>query len=127
MKLLPVILVGLGGLIGSVFRYLMAVFFSKYYATSFVPYGTFAVNILGSLLIGIVYGLSERFHFLTPHWRLFLATGICGGFTTFSAFVFENISMLQQSNYAGFAVYSIGSFVLSLVSVFAGLSIIKIF
>lgn len=126
MKLLPIILVGSGGLIGSVLRYLIAIFYSKHFSASFIPYGTFAVNILGCLLIGIVYGLSERFHFLTPHWRLFLATGICGGFTTFSAFAYENISMLQQSNYTGFAVYSIGSFVLCLLSVFAGLSIIKI-
>jgi CrcB protein len=126
MKLLPIILVGSGGLIGSVLRYLMAIFYSKHFPASFIPYGTFAVNILGCLLIGIVYGLSERFHFLTPHWRLFLATGICGGFTTFSAFAYENISMLQQSNYTGFAVYSIGSFALCLLSVFAGLSIIKI-
>ena len=126
MKSLPVILVGIGGMIGSIVRYLSAILYTKHFPASFIPWGTFAVNILGCLLIGIVYGLSERFHFLTPHWRLFLTTGICGGFTTFSAFAYENISMLQQANYTGFAVYSLGSLVLCLLSVFAGLSLVKI-
>ena len=127
MKLFPIIAIGLGGFIGSVLRYLMAVFFSKQYPGSFMPYGTFAVNFLGCLLIGIIYGLSERFEFLSPNWRLFLATGICGGFTTFSTFAYENISLLQQTNYAGFAFYSIITFAICLGAVFAGLSIIKIF
>jgi CrcB protein len=126
MKLLPVILVGIGGMIGSIARYLIAVLYTKHFPASFIPLGTFVVNIFGCLLIGIIYGLSERLHILTPNWRLFLATGICGGFTTFSAFSYENISMIQQSNYTGFAIYSIGSFVVCLLSVFAGLSLIKI-
>jgi CrcB protein len=127
MKLLPIIVVGLGGFTGSILRYLMAVFFTKHFPASHIPYGTFAVNFLGCLFIGIIYGLSERFHLLTPQWRLFLATGICGGFTTFSTFAYENISLLQQTNYTGFALYSISTFVICLVAVFAGLSIIKIF
>lgn len=127
MKLLPIIAVGLGGLIGSILRYLAAVFFTKHFPVSSIPYGTFAVNFLGCLFIGIIYGLSERYHFLSPYWRLFLATGICGGFTTFSTFAYENISMLQQTNYTGFAFYSISTFVVCLVAVFAGFSIIKIF
>jgi len=127
MKVLSVILVGLGGLIGSVLRYLIAVLYSRHSPSTAIPYGTLTVNIVGCLVIGIVYGLSERFHLLTPNWRLFLATGICGGFTTFSSFAYENVTMLQQSNYIGFAVYSISSFVLSLLSAFAGISIIKNF
>jgi CrcB protein len=74
----------------------------------------------------MVYGLAERFEFLTPQWRLFLATGVCGGFTTFSAFAYENISMLQESNYIAFAVYSISTFVLCLLAVFAALTLCKI-
>ena len=127
MKILSVILVGLGGLIGSVLRYLIAVLYSRQSPSTAIPYGTLTVNIVGCLVIGIVYGLSERFHLLTPNWRLFLATGICGGFTTFSSFAYENVTMLQQSNYIGFAVYSISSFVLCLLAAFAGISIIKNF
>jgi CrcB protein len=104
----------------------MAILFSKIVSTPFIPYGTLTVNFLGCLLIGIVYGVSERFHFFSPQWRLFLATGVCGGFTTFSAFAYENVIMLQHSNLLGFAFYSVISLLLCLMAVFAGLSIIKI-
>ena len=127
MKITTVLLIGFGGFIGTMLRYLTSVFFTKNYSSALIPYGTFAVNIFGCLVIGFIYGLSEKYQFLTPQWRLFLATGICGGYTTFSAFAYENISMLQQSNYTGFALYSVSSFVLCLLAVFAGLSIIKIF
>jgi CrcB protein len=104
----------------------MAILFSKIVSTPFIPYGTLTVNFLGCLLIGMVYGVSERFHLLSPQWRLFLATGVCGGFTTFSAFAYENIIMLQQSNLLGFTFYCVISLLLCLMAVFAGLSIIKI-
>lgn len=126
MKITTVLIIGLGGFIGTIFRYLASFFFTRQFPSSFFPYGTFAVNILGCLVIGIVYGLSERYQLFAPQWRLFLATGICGGFTTFSAFAYENVSMLQQSNYIAFATYAICSFVLCLIAVFAGLSFIKI-
>jgi CrcB protein len=126
MKTGTLLIIGLGGFIGTILRYLTAVLFSKLVTTPFIPYGTLAVNFLGCLLIGMVYGISERFHLLSPQWRLFLAAGVCGGFTTFSAFAYENVSMLQQSNFLGFALYSLGSFILCLIAVFAGLSLIKI-
>ncbi len=127
MKITTVLLIGFGGFIGTILRYLTSVFATKYCPSAPIPYGTFVVNIFGCLFIGLVYGLSEKYQFLTPQWRVFLATGICGGYTTFSAFAYENIAMLQQSNYFGFALYSMSSFVLCLLAVFAGLSIIKIF
>ncbi|MBC7511377.1 MAG: fluoride efflux transporter CrcB [Ferruginibacter sp.] len=125
MKLSTVFIIGLGGFIGTIFRYFTSLFFTKQLPSSFIPYGTFTVNILGCLLIGLVYGISERCDIFSPQWRLFLATGICGGFTTFSAFAYENVSMLQQSNYIGFAIYALSSFLLCLIAVFAGLSFIK--
>lgn len=124
--MVTLLIIGLGGFIGTILRYLMAVLFSKLVTTPFIPYGTLAVNFLGCLLIGLVYGIAERFHLLSPQWRLFLATGVCGGFTTFSAFAYENVSMLQQSNFLGFVLYSVGSFLLCLIAVFGGLSLIKI-
>ncbi|MBS1624701.1 MAG: fluoride efflux transporter CrcB [Bacteroidetes bacterium] len=119
------ILIGLGGMMGSVARYLMAGYLSKLMPSAF-PYGTFAVNIIGCLIVGIIYGLSARFYWLTPEWRFFLATGFCGGYTTFSSFAFENIQLIQQSNYVVFILYGIASFGIGLLAVFAGLSLTKI-
>ena len=120
-----IILIGLGGLLGSIARYLAASFFTKIFSSSF-PYGIFIVNIIGCLLIGIIYGLSERFNWFTPDLRIFLATGFCGGFTTFSAFAIENINLLQTSQYLTFALYSIGSFTIGLLAAYGGLTLTKI-
>jgi CrcB protein len=120
-----IILIGFGGMIGCIARYLTASSLTRLIPSAF-PYGTFAVNILGCLLVGVIYGLSNRFHWLTPEWRFFLATGFCGGYTTFSSFAFENIELIQQSNYLVFIFYSIASFTLGLLAVFIGLSLTKI-
>ena len=120
-----IILIAIGGLLGSVARYLSVVYITRFFPNPF-PFGTFAVNIIGCLVIGVIYGLSLRYIWLTPEWRLLLATGFCGGFTTFSAFALENVQLLQQSNYSMFALYSISSFVLGLLAVFAGLSLTRI-
>ena len=109
------ILVGFGGMIGSVLRYLTAHFIR---ANSF-PYATFTVNMVGSLLIGAIMGYAARQENFT-NWRLFLATGICGGFTTFSAFAWENLELLNQQRYGSFLLYSGGSLALGLAAVTFG-------
>lgn len=119
------LLIGTGGLIGSIARYLAATYFTKVFPSAF-PYGTFIVNIVGCLIIGIIFGISERFSWLTPEWRMFLATGFCGGFTTFSSFAYENIKLIQEGNFLVFATYSIASFALGLLAVFIGLTLTKI-
>lgn len=119
------ILTGAGGLLGSICRYLAASFFTKAFPSAF-PYGTFIVNISGCFLIGIFYGISERYTWLTPAWRIFLTTGFCGGYTTFSSFAFENVKLLQASAYLTLALYSLGSFALGLLAAFGGLLLTKI-
>ncbi len=108
-------LVGLGGMIGSILRYLAAIGIK----TPQFPYATLLVNIIGSLLIGIIMGWSAK-QVNADSWRLFLATGICGGFTTFSAFAWENLQLLNQQRYTHFCVYAGGTLILSLIAVAIG-------
>ncbi len=119
------ILIGTGGLIGSIARYLTAVYFTKVFPSAF-PYGTFIVNIVGCLVIGLIFGFSEKYSWLTQEWRFFLATGLCGGYTTFSSFAYENIKLIQEGNFLVFALYSIGSFALGLIAVYVGLILTKV-
>jgi CrcB protein len=120
-----ILLIGFGGLLGTIGRYLTAVYFARLIPSSF-PYGTFVVNLLGCFVIGIIYGLADRYSWLTPEWRLFLATGICGGYTTFSAFAYENIKLLQAGDFLIFATYSLTSFAGGLFAIFIGLLITKL-
>lgn len=110
-----VILVGLGGMIGSVMRYLTSYFIRD---DSF-PYATFTVNIFGSFLIGVILGVASKQDGF-GNWRLFLATGICGGFTTFSAFAWENLQLLNQQRYTAFVIYTGASLLLGLAAVTVG-------
>ena len=121
------ILVILGGSIGSGSRYLLTNYITKAYPSSF-PFGTFAVNIIGCLLIGIIYGTTARFQDASSvQWRLFLATGLCGGFTTFSAFAYENIQLLQSENYVSFTMNTLGSCIFGFIAVFLGIMLTKLF
>ena len=119
-------LVGFGGFIGSVGRFLVGRYFQENVASVF-PWGTFTVNIIGSLLIGLIYGLSEKGDFLSPEVRLFLAVGICGGFTTFSTFSNDAFMLMRQQEWFRFALYSSLSFFLGLIAVYAGRFITKLF
>src|SRR5690606_8799960 len=116
--------VGLGGAFGSILRYFTSVLFVKYNYTAF-PYATLTVNIIGCFLIGVLFSTSERYVWLSDAWRLFLITGFCGGFTTFSTFAYENILQLQQGNYRDFFLYAIGSYAAGLLAVVAGIQLVK--
>jgi len=116
-------LIGTGGFIGSVFRYLTTVYMTRLMDSSF-PYGTFIVNVAGSFIIGLIFGLSDRFNLFTPEWRYFLATGICGGFTTFSAFSFETINLLREGDwFLGISNISLSVVFCLLATFFGGLLI----
>lgn len=118
------LIIGLGGGLGSMARYLVQFAAAKSLLGAF-PFGTFIVNIAGSLLIGIVFGLSDRVTGISPEWRIFLATGFCGGFTTFSTFSYENLALLRDGNYLYFMLYSLLSLVLGLGSTLLGMVITR--
>ncbi len=115
MLIRNIILVGSGGMIGSVMRYMASIMIRQEH----FPYATWVVNLLGSLLIGMIMGLSTKQDGFAD-WRLFLATGVCGGFTTFSAFAWENLQLLQQQRYSAFVLYMMGTVVLGLLAVTLG-------
>ncbi|WP_117879428.1 fluoride efflux transporter CrcB [Aureibaculum luteum] len=117
------ILVFIGGGFGSVARFLVAKYFNS--ASSGIPYGTFLANVLGSLLIGLILGLAAKNDTLTQNQTLLLATGFCGGFTTFSTFAYENHVFLKAGDFASFFVYAIGSVALGFGAVFLGMYLVK--
>ncbi|MDP3913207.1 MAG: fluoride efflux transporter CrcB [Bacteroidota bacterium] len=120
-----IMIVGLGGFIGTVARFLISRYFQVNVASVF-PWSTFLVNIVGCLLIGIIYGISEKGDFLSPEIRLFLTVGICGGFTTFSTFSNDAYMLIRQDEWFRFALYASLSFFLGLMAVYAGRFIIKL-
>src|SRR5579859_5451924 len=121
-----VMIIALGGAAGSVARYGVQVYVYKLYPFIF-PIGTFLVNILGCLLIGIIYGLSEKGNLLTPELRMLLTTGFCGGFTTFSTFAYENVNLLSRSDFPYAGIYTLGSVILGIAGVYLGILVVKSF
>jgi fluoride exporter len=123
-ELKTVLLVGSGGAIGSVLRYLTSKWVQSYFALVF-PFGTMAVNMIGSLAIGIIFGLFEKSTWMGHDWRIFLAVGVCGGFTTFSSFANENVSLLRGGLYMQFALYAAVSVFLGILLAYLGFRLVK--
>ena len=119
-----ILLVGLGGGIGSMARYLCQQWFAATYIHPF-PWGTFAVNIVGCFLIGLFWGLSFKSFDNNESWKLFLMTGLCGGFTTFSAFTLEAIGLMKEQKLALFFSYVAASVVLGLLATYIGMKITR--
>lgn len=119
-----IFMVGIGGFVGSILRYLISYYMKLSWPTIY-PAGTFTVNLAGSLLIGIIIAavLTEN---LNQQARLLLATGFCGGFTTFSTFSFEFFSLLQNGHTGYAFLYAISSLVLGLLFVWVGFNLGKI-
>lgn len=119
-----ILLVGLGGGIGSILRYLTSVLVSKQ-TSSIFPWGTFSVNIIGCLLAGIIIGILERQQILNSDLKLLLITGFCGGYTTFSAFSIENMYLLQNGQPLTVLLYISISVVLGVIAVWGGMAVVK--
>ncbi len=118
-------IIGSGSFLGGVARYLTAKAVQNSFASAF-PYGTLAVNLLGCLMIGLIFGISERTNMISDEWRIFLTVGFCGGFTTFSTFANENMTLLRDGNFFYFALYTGLSVFLGLVAVFFGNALTKL-
>jgi len=121
----PLLLVFLGGGLGSTLRYGLSKYLNS--TVTGIPYGTFAANILGSLLIGIILGIAAKNDSISQNTMLLLATGFCGGFTTFSTFAYENHVFLKSGDFGMFALYTIASFVIGFGAVFFGIWTVKFF
>ncbi len=111
-------IVGIGSFLGGGLRYLISVFFNQKINPDF-PYATLSVNLLGCLLIGVFYGLFEK-SLISNDWKLFLTTGLCGGFTTFSAFSNEALQLFKQGNIPAMLIYILISIVIGIALTYAG-------
>ena len=120
-----ILLVGAGGFIGSVARFLGSRYITENYLSSF-PFGTMTVNITGCFLIGIFYGMSEKGALMNEEWRIFLTVGFCGGFTTFSSFASENLTLLRDGAFGYFFLYTGLSVFLGLAATFIGNALTKL-
>lgn len=112
------LLVGLGGLAGSIARYSLSMA-SQRYSLEW-PVGTLAANVLGCLAIGILTGLSSRGEVVSPEVRLAVGTGFCGGFTTMSSMVYETAAMLRASEYLHATLYALGTLFVSMAAFVVG-------
>lgn len=119
-----VLMVALGGALGSLVRYFVAVAVQPAWWPGF-PTGIFVVNITGGLVMGLITGLAALKLNLTPEMRAFLTTGILGGYTTFSTFSLDSAMLMERGAYAQAGAYIVGSVVLSILALFAGLWLMR--
>jgi fluoride exporter len=118
------LLVGLGGFAGSIARYALSGIVLHQAAGARFPFGTFIVNVAGCLAIGLLAGLVESRGLFSFHVRLFLLTGVLGGFTTFSAFGFESLALARRGELAVAALYVVLSVVVGLAAVWLGMRLL---
>lgn len=118
------LLVGVGSFLGGVLRYYISTLLKSCSGFQF-PWGTLAVNLAGCFVFGVLFALFNRFSSTENSFYLLLTTGVCGGFTTFSAFAHESVQMLQSGNYYMFAGYLLASVIWGLLFVGLGYYVVK--
>jgi CrcB protein len=118
--------VAIGGALGSVLRYLVSSWFVARLGSQF-PWGTFAINVSGSLLIGVVLQLALSRAGMSPYVRLFFATGILGGYTTFSAYAFEIYALSNDALRVQSVAYALGSVAAGVAAAFTGVTLVRAF
>lgn len=123
MKIL--IYIGAGSFLGGIARYALTRFVSVGLDGS-VPYGTLAVNVLGCFLLGVIYELSANYVDMPTELKLMMTVGFCGGFTTFSTFMAENMTMISLSRYAQCAVYAAASLLLGFAAMWSGHRLVQL-
>lgn len=119
-----VILIGIGGGIGSISRYLVYELVARYFSASF-PMATFAVNVIGCLIVGLVFGMFEAKQMFDQNIKFMLVTGFCGGFTTFSAFSLETTELIAKGNMLTAISYVTLSIAAGVLAVYLGMTITK--
>ena len=120
----PILFIGTGGFIGSIARYGLHLLLSSRSLVVF-PWGTFVVNIIGCLLVGLLVGLETRQHLVSDPLKWLLIIGFCGGFTTFSTFSVEGLALLHEQQFGIFFGYTLGSVVVGILATFLGFSLIR--
>ncbi len=122
--MVEIILVGLGGALGAISRYLVGTLTDSTSVAMRFPIGTLIVNIVGCFLIGLISVVLLRYWPIGSNARLFLITGVLGGFTTFSAFSFETVTMIKAGNLSAAALYILPSVLIGLLVTYIGMRIL---
>lgn len=124
--MIKILMVGMGGFLGSILRYLVGGLAQRLSNTQFFPYGTMTVNVIGCFFIGLIAALVQNKGYFGPNVRLFIMVGFIGGFTTFSTFSNETLSLITDGQFVAAAINIVASIVLGLLAVWLGYAIVNL-